>query len=351
MALAIPVFLIVLFGHALTLDVDRIPTAVLDWDRTPQSQALIHQFAGSRFFTVHSVQNFESIRAGIDDNSLLMGLVIPAGFAESLAASHEASVQILLDGSDSNTASIAAGYAEAVVQLYSAGLRDQAAVRRGMGKVKLPIEPRVRVLYNSELKSKNFIIPGLIAVIMSIIAGMLTSLTIAREWEGGSMEQLLSTPVRPSELLLGKLCAYFIVGMVDMVIALVVGVGFFSVPLRGSVLLLVACSALFLFGTLCWGIFLSTVTRSQLLAFQASLLSTFLPAFLLSGFLYSIENMPFIIQQFTRIVPARYFVAILQGVFLKGTGLALLWPQVLFLALYAAVIFSIAARKMRQKMA
>lgn len=351
LAIAVPLSLILLFGYALTLDVDRIPTAVLDWDRTPQSRAFIHRLDGSRFFNVEAAGSFEEIRAGIDRHRLLMGVVIPADFAEKLAAGEEAAVQVVLDGSDSNTASIAAGYAEAVVQDHAASLREEAAQRRGAGELKIPVAPRVRVIYNTELKSKNFIIPGLIAVIMSIVAGMLTSLTIAREWEGGSMEQLLSTPVRPAELLLGKLCAYFLVGMADMAIALIVGVGFFGVPLRGSLFLLVFCSALFLFGTLCWGIFLSTVTRSQLLAFQVSLLSTFLPAFLLSGFLYSIENMPLVIQQITRIVPARYFVAILQGVFLKGTGLAVLWPQVVFLVLYAALIFGVAVRKMRQKVA
>ncbi len=203
--------------------------------------------------------------------------------------------------------------------------------------------------YNNELKSRNFIVPGLIAVILMIIAALLTSLTIAREWENGTMEQLLSTPVRPMELLLGKMCAYFVLGMVDMVIALIVGVGVFGVPLRGSVLLLAAGGALFLFGALCWGILLSAVTRSQLLAYQVSLLSSFLPAFLLSGFIYSIDNMPFVIQQFTRIVPARYFVAILKGIFLKGVGLEVLWPQFIFLLAYAAIIFTIASARCEQR--
>jgi ABC-2 type transport system permease protein len=224
-------------------------------------------------------------------------------------------------------------------------------LRRGQGKLKMPVDVRIRVLYNNELKSRNFIVPGLIAVILMIIASLLTSLTIAREWENGTMEQLLSTPVRPAELLLGKLAAYFVLGMADMVISLIVGVGVFGVPMRGSAFLLIGASALFLFGALCWGILLSTITRSQLLAYQLSLLSSFLPAFLLSGFIYSIDDMPFVIQQFTRIVPARYFVAILQGVFMKGTGLEVLWTQVLFLGSYGALVFTIAVRKMRQKMA
>ena len=352
MALAVPLVLLLLFGYALTLDVDRILTVIYDQDQTPQSRELIQRFQGSRYFQiVPGPANYRTIVKHIDDSSALLGIVIPNDFARRTESGQEAKVQLLLDGSDSNTASIAVGYAEALILAYSAELREAMLLRRGQGKLKMPVDVRIRVLYNNELKSKNFIVPGLIAVILMIIAALLTSLTIAREWENGTMEQLLSTPVRPTELLLGKLAAYFVLGMADMVISLIVGVGIFGVPLRGSTLLLIVTSALFLFGALCWGILLSTITRSQLLAYQLSLLSSFLPAFLLSGFIYSIDNMPFVIQQFTRIVPARYFVAILQGVFMKGTGLEVLWMQMLFLVMYGALVFTIAVRKMRQKMA
>ena len=351
-ALLLPVILLLLFGYALTLDVDRIPTWIHDQDRTPQSRALIERFRGSRFFTIVGQEGgYDAIQHGIDNSSLLLGLVIPDDFSRRLARGEEAQVQLLFDGSDSNTASIARGYAEALILSYTVELREDALRARGMGELKMPIDPRVRVLYNNELKSKNFIVPGLIAVILMIISALLTSLTIAREWESGTMEQLLSTPVRPSELLMGKLLAYFVLGMADTAIALVLGIGVFGVPMRGNVLLLASVSALFLFGALCWGIFISTVTRSQLLAFQASILSSFLPAFLLSGFVYAIENMPWVIQQVTRIVPARYFVTVLQGVFLKGVGIEVLWTEILFLFVYAAIIFSVAVRKMRQKMA
>jgi ABC-2 type transport system permease protein len=352
MALAVPVLLLLLFGYALTLDVDRIPTVVYDMDKTPESRELIARFQGSRYFSiVERDGDYHDIVRRIDHSTALMGLVIPQDFSKRLLSSEQAQVQLLLDGSDSNTASIAAGYAQAVIVAHSEAIRQDMMMSRGMGKLKLPMDTRVRVLYNNELKSKNFIVPGLIAVILMIIAALLTSLTVAREWESGTMEQLLSTPLRPSELLLGKLSAYFVLGMVDMLLALALGVGVFRVPLRGSVVLLFFASALFLFGALCWGIFLSTVTRSQLLAYQASLLSSFLPAFLLSGFIYSIDNMPWVIQQVTRIVPARYFVSILQGVFLKGVGLSVLWADVLFLAVYGGLVFTLAARKMRQKMA
>jgi ABC-2 type transport system permease protein len=352
MALAMPLLLLVLFGYALTLDVDRIPTVVYDQDQTPQSRALIERFNGSRYFDiVERSGSYGEIDRRIERSTALLGLVIPRDFAEKLEHNQVADVQLLLDGSDSNTASIASGYAEALVRAYGTELREASTERRGMGKVKPPLDPRIRVLYNTEMKSKNFIVPGLIAVILMIIAALLTSLTVAREWESGSMEQLLSTPIRPSELLLGKLLAYFVLGMIDMAISILVGVLLFGVPLNGSPVLLVLAASLFLFGALCWGIFLSTVTRSQLLAYQASLLSSFLPAFILSGFIYSIDNMPFIIQQFTRIIPARYFVTILQGVFLKGVGLSILWPPVVFLMIYAALVLTLATRKMRQKMA
>lgn len=351
-ALFVPIVMLLLFGYALTLDVDRVPTLVCDQDRTPESRSLIEAFRGSRFFSVsETFDGHAAIRRAIDHNRVLLGVVIPADFSRSLARDQEATVQLIVDGSDSNTASIAAGYAEALVMAYSAGLRDAALKRRGMGELKVPIDARVRVLYNHEMKSKNYIVPGIIAVVLMIVAALMTSLCVAREWEAGTMEQLLSTPVRPVELLMGKLCAYFVLGMADVAICLIIGVGVFDVPLRGNVLLLIGTSALFLFGALCWGIFLSTVARSQLLAYQATLVSSFLPALLLSGFIFAIENMPFVIQQITRIFPARYFVTILQGVFLKGSGLRFLWVEIGFLAVYGAIVFAIANRKMRQKVA
>ncbi len=352
MALAVPMLLLILFGYALTLDVDRIPTVIYDKDGSPQSRELVERFRGSRYFSIVERQgDYREIVQRINHGKAMLGVVIDKDFARNVSSNSVARVQLLVDGSDSNTASIAAGYAEALIMNYSAKLREAQIVRRGAGKMETPIDVRLRVLYNNELKSKNFIVPGLIAVILMIIAALLTSLTIAREWENGTMEQLLSTPVRPNELLLGKLAAYFLLGMADMGIALALGVGAFGVPLRGSLVLLTFASALYLFGALCWGIFLSAATRSQLLAYQMSLVSSFLPAFMLSGFIFSIPDMPLIIQQVTRIVPARYFVAILKGVFLKGVGVEALWLDLVFLFVYAAIVFMLASRKMRQKMA
>jgi ABC-2 type transport system permease protein len=342
MALAVPLVMLLLFGYALSLDVDRIPTIVCDLDRSPESRALTARLAGSRYFEiVAETEKPGEVDRSVDRGESLLGLVIPRDYSRDLLSDRPARVQILLDGSDSNTASIARAYAESVV--------DAHAMEHIGGAP--PIEARLRVWYNSDLKSKNYIVPGLIAVILMIIAALLTSLTIAREWENGSMEQLLSTPLRPAELVLGKLAAYFTLGVADALIAITIGVFVFGVPLKGSMLLLAGATCMFLFGALAWGIFLSAVARTQLLAYQMGLLTSFLPAFLLSGFIYSIDNMPAVIQAVTYVVPARYFVALLKGIFLKGVGLELLWIQAAFLVIYAAVVFLLATRKLRQKVA
>ena len=328
-----------------------MPTAVYDLDRSPESRELIERFRGSRYFNIAaSATSPADLNQAIDQGKAIVGVMIQPGFGAELKAGREAKVQLILDGSDSNTAGIALGYAQSLVILHSMELRTQARERLGAPKAN-SIDARVRVVFNSDLKSRNYIVPGLIAVILMIIASVLTSLCVAREWENGSMEQLLSTPLRPVEFLLGKLAAYFAIGMVDMIICILTGVYLFGVPLRGSPVLLIATSALFCFGALCWGIMLSTITRNQVVAYQLSMISSFLPAFLLSGFIYSIDNMPTVIQFVSRIIPARYFVTILKGIFLKGVGVQILWAEILALTLYGLLVFLFAVRKMRAKVA
>jgi ABC-2 type transport system permease protein len=351
LALLLPVLMLLLFGFALSLDVDHIPTMIYDQSQTAESRALVRQFEGSRFFEIRGmVSDYAAMERAIDRSRILMGVVIPRDYAKKLGAGEEAQVQILLDGSDSNTASIALGYAESLVSSYSLDLRTAALNRRAGERLTPPVEARLRVWYNSSLESKNYVVPGLIAVILQIIAALLTSLTIAREWEMGTMEQILSTPLRPAEMVLGKMFAYFAVGLADATIAVLVGVFVFEVPFRGSVPLLVVSTCVFLFGALFWGIFISAAARTQVAAYQMGILSSFLPAFLLSGFVYSIESMPWEIQAITRIVPARYVVTILKGIFLKGVGLSVLWGELGFLALYALIVFLLATRKLNQKL-
>ncbi|MCS7025871.1 MAG: ABC transporter permease [Bryobacteraceae bacterium] len=352
LALAIPMLLLVLFGYALSLDVDQIPLAVFDHDDSGESRELIRRFTASPFFQFKArVESYREIEAGFRRGGALAALVVPTDFSRKLKQGETVAIQFLLDGSDSNTASIALGYAKALVSSYSSQLRTAWQVRKGAGEIKPPVELELRVIYNEELKSKNYIVPGLIAVILMIIAALLTSLCIAREWENGTMEELLSTPLRPAELVLGKLAAYFALGFVDMLTAVTAGIFIFGVPMRGSVWLLFLSACVFLFGALCWGIFLSATMRNQLQAFQAGLLSSFLPAFLLSGFVYSLEQMPLIPRLLSYIVPARYFVALMKGIFQKGVGLEVLWLELVFLVVYAGIVFVLTTRKLKEKLA
>ena len=351
-ALAMPLLFLVLFGYALSLDVDRIPTLVYDADRSPDSRALIQRFAGSRYFQIEGMaDNYQAIERGIDANRILMGIAIPRDYSGHVGAGEEAAVQLLLDGSDSNTASIAMGYANSIVANYAFELRSQGQNRKGGVVLAAPVDAQLRVWYNSTLESKNYIVPGLIAVVLMIIASMLTSLTIAREWEMGTMEQLLSTPVRAAEMVLGKMLAFFVVGIIDMAIAVLVGLFIFQVPFRGSFLLLAVTSCMFLFGALFWGIYVSASAKSQMVAFQLGMLSSFLPAMLLSGFVWAIENMPLPIRLITYGVPARYFVTILKGIFLKGIGWQVLWREMLFLSVFGVLVFVGATRKLKAKVA
>ena len=351
LALLMPVMMLLLYGYALSLDVDHIQTMVYDQDGTDASRNLVRQFQGSRYFDIVGFTNdYREIQHGIDDNSILVGLVIPRDFSRDLRSGRGANVQVIIDGSDSNTAAIAMGYAQNVVQAFSGEATVDVQNRRGR-HMPPPVDARLRVWYNSSLQSKNYVVPGLIAVILMIIAGQLTSLTVAREWEMGTMEQILSTPLRPGEMVLGKMLAYFVVGLIDSAIGLIVGVWIFDVPFRGSILMLAMSTCVFLCGALFWGIFLSAGCRTQVAAYQLGILSSFLPGFLLSGFVFAIDTMPKAIQVISVIVPARYFVTILKAVFLKGVGLGMLWNQLIYLLIFAAIVYFRAVRKMNQKVA
>ena len=278
MALALPILMILLFGYALTLDVDRIPAMVFDSDRTPESRELISHFQGSRYFSVlGAVEDYRSIEQKVNQDECMLGIAIPQDYARDLLSGGAPQVQMLFDGSDSNTASIGLGYANNIVQSFAAEIRGQAQNRMGRSALSAPVEPRLRVWYNSQLKSKNYIVPGLIALILMIIGALLTSLTLAREWEMGTMEQLLSTPLRPAEIALGKMSAYFILGLIDMLLTIIVGVGIFKIPQRGNYVFLISSGCLFLIGALMWGILVSSLSRTQLVAYELAMVPLFCP--------------------------------------------------------------------------
>jgi ABC-2 type transport system permease protein len=352
LALAMPAMMLLLYGFALSLDVDHVPVMLYDQDGTAASRSLERQFRGSRFFdVVGAVNDYAEIQRGIDRNKILLGIVIPRDFGKDLMAGRGSSVQLLVDGSDSNTASIAMGYAESVVQGYSMEVRSDIMNLRGAKPPPPAVVAQIRVWYNSSLQSRNFVVPGLIAIILMILTGQLTTLTIAREWEMGTMEQILSTPLRPVEMVLGKMLAYFVVGLVDAVLSFVAGVVVFGVPFRGSLLVLAVSTLVFLCGAMFWGIFISAGARTQVVAYQMGMLTTFLPGFLLSGFVFSIDTMPKWIQVISIVVPSRYFITILKSVFLKGVGLEILWPQLVYLLLFAGIVFWRSVRRLNQKVA
>lgn len=348
LAIVIPVILLILFGFALSLDVDNVPLIIWNQDKSQVSTDLILNFKNSRYFKIIGYfDNYVQLQNYIDTRKAMMAIVIPKDFSKYIQSNQAAPVQLLVDGSDSNTATIAMGYANAVVQGYNAKLIEDSVSKSGINDF-WPIDLRTRVWFNENLKSRNYIIPGLIAVIMMIIATQLTSITIAREWERGTMEQLISTPVRKGELILGKLIPYFIIGFFDLLIAVAMGQFVFTVPLRGNLILLLILSSIFLAGALAQGMYFSITAKNQLLATQLAILTTFLPTFLLSGFIYPIYNMPRVIQIITYAVPARYFIAILKGIYLKGEGLSILWPQTLFLSLFAFMIIAFAYRRFKK---
>jgi len=351
MAVAIPLLQLLLFGYALTLDVDNVPLVVWDQSESQASRELVSRFDGSRYFSLRlQARNYGEIERAIDSGQALVALVIPRDFARRIESASSAPVQLIVDGSDSNTATIAIGYAELLTQTYSQEVALQKIQRLGGQPMRKPLDLRARAWFNVEMQSKNFIIPGLIAVIMNVIAALLTSLTVAREWESGTMEQLISTPVRGPELILGKLLPYFSIGMLDVLLAVLMGKFLFEVPLRGNAALVFSTAAIFLTGVLSLGILISIVTKSQLLSSQVAMIVTYLPALLLSGLVFAITNMPKPLQLITYLIPARYFVKLLRGIYLKGLGLELLALEAALLTVFGVVVLVLANAKFKKKL-
>jgi len=352
LALVIPVLLLLIFGYGLSLDIDQVPTVIWNQDASAQlSRDFLLNFKYSKYFRIiRYTDNYRDIQRLIDNGQAMMALVIPKDFSHYIESGKVAPLQLLVDGSDSNTATIAMGYARAVVAKYNLNLivetfRQQGLVPRSSASL------RPRVWFNMGLNSRWFIVPGVIAMIIMIIAALLTSICIAREWERGTMEQLVSTPVKPQELIIGKFLPYFLIGFFDLFVAVVMARLLFGVPFQGSYLTLIVLSTLFLTGALSQGILISTIARTQLLASQLAMLSTFIPTMLLSGFIYPIFNMPPLVQSITYLIPARYYIVILRGLFLKGNGMDAMWGEAIFLALFAFLMFGLAINKFRKKVA
>ena len=339
LAFIIPLFLILMFGYALRLDVDSVKTVLVDYDKTPLSRDFIGKINASSYFNViNHLPNTNIAMEYLDRGLTTMAVIIPPGWTRDIKADREAPLQALLDGSDPNSANQSRGYITAFIDEYNRDLLIDFLRRTGKEKINNPVEGRIRVWFNEELESRNFIVPGIIAIIIMIVGAMLTSLVIAREYENGTMETILSLPIKAGELLTGKAIPYFIIGVVDVLVAVLMSKFLFGVVIRSSIWLMALASSLYLFVAISLGFFISITTKSQLVANNVAVLATYLPSFLLSNFVFPIVNMPKVLQLITYIVPATYFIDILSGLYLRNIGLDHLWKSYSVLLIMSMVL-------------
>lgn len=325
-----PAVLLFLFGYAISFDIKNIKICALDQERSSKSRNFISKFESSGYFKVISyLEREDEIDKFLVSGRASLGIWVPQNFSKN------SEVLIVIDGSDAGNASIILNYISDLL------LKN----KENSSNINL----KIRFWYNEDLKSKNFIIPGLIALIIAIISALLSSLTISREWERGTMEKLISTPLKPSEVIIGKLIPYFTIGIIDLVFSVLIALILFKVPLKGNLFFLSLVSSIYLFGGLSYGILISTATKSQILSIQISIVSTYLPTLLLSGFIFAIENMPDVIQTITYLVPARYFIFIVRNIFLKGSPVNYLYFQFILLILFSLLFFTLSIKKFKKE--
>jgi len=334
----LPVLMLVLYGYAINFDVKQIRMVVCDYDHSPSSRELVRLFERSGYFHVVSrVQRLKAVDEMLDRGRARVALVVPSDFSRDLARGRAAQIQTIVDGSDSNTATIALGYISGIVRDY----RPRAAPG---GHEPAPIEVRTRVWFNPQLSSTHFIVPGLVAVMLMLVATLLTALTVVRERERGTMEQLVVSPLTGLELLAGKLLPYGAISLLDVLLVLGAGRLVFGVPLRGSGVLLLAVSLVFILAALSIGALISTASRSQQGAMTAAFVATMLPTFLLTGFVFPIASMPRVLQAIAQVLPATHFLVVVRGILLKGVGLEVLWPRIAALAGFAGLALTVGCR-------
>ncbi|HEV8354537.1 MAG TPA: ABC transporter permease [bacterium] len=350
LALLMPVVQLLLFGYAITTDVERLPTVVFDQSQSQESRILLDQFVNSRYFDVRfTAANLQQIEEQIDHGSARVGIIIPPTFARDVQSGRTAEIQVIVDASDPLIARSAVSTAEAIGQVASLRIVAQRLTRAGLPAAGLPLEVRTRAWYNPDLRSVNFMVPGLLAVVLQMVTMMLTAVAIVRERELGTLEQLVATPIRKSELMLGKILPYVVLGYIDISLALVLAAYWFRVPIHGSLLLLYALALLFYLATLGQGILISTVSRTQRQAMQASFFA-FLPAILLSGFMFPREGMPPLIQGIGYAIPLTYFLIIVRGIILKGIGFIELANQIIPLTLLGLFFFIVSVVRFQKRL-
>lgn len=348
-AVAFPAVMLFVFAYAIRLEVDDVPMAVLDYDRSQESAALVDAFVNTGNYVVRRrVATEREVKHLLDDGAVRLALVIPPGFEREIAAGRIARVQTLIDGSYSATATIVRNEADAIVYAFA-----RARVRRALGGASVPegIRVEARVWYNPSLRSAVFVVPGLFAALLMAFPPLLTVLAVVREKESGSVQQIYVSPLKPWEFVAGKMLPYVAIAFLELVMILVLGAWWFKVPFRGSAALLLAGSTLYILCTVGIGLLVSTLTRSQVVAILLAVVITVMPSFLFSGFMFPISTMPEAIQWYTRLFPARYFTEVSRGLFLKGIGGGELWDEFAWLAAYTALVFAAASFRFRKKVA
>ncbi len=348
----VPILQCLIFGYAVTMDVRHIKLVVMDRDNSPASRELVAAFLGSDYFEARLwTEDEAAARAEIDAAAAGGLLRIEAGFGDAVESGRAAPVQLVVDGADSNTARLVLNYSQSIVLRHNRVVQVRQLDRRGGGLApEAVVDLRTRAWFNENLESRNYMVPGIMAVLVMLVTLMLTGMAVVREKEVGTIEQIMVTPIRPVEFILGKCAPFIVIGFVDVFLVTAVGVGWFGIPIRGSFLLLLGGMGLFLMSTLGIGLFISTVSSTQ----QQAMMTTFLfffPAMLLSGFIYPIANMPAPVQWVTIANPLRHVLVIIRGIFLKGVGLEVLWPQMLALAVIGALVLAIAVMRFRKTMA
>jgi ABC-2 type transport system permease protein len=344
-AFVLPLILLFLFGYGISLDALHVPIALVVENPTPDTASFVASFGQSPYFAPRIVRDRHSAEAALRAGEVAGIVVLRADFSRRLWDPNGAPIQVIVDGTDANTGRIVTGYVDGAWRVWL----TQRGAERGMDLTP-PVVAAPRVWFNPAVRSRNFLVPGLIAIIMTLIGALLTALVVAREWERGTMEALMVTPLSASEFLLGKLIPYFVLGMGGMMLSVAMAIGLFDVPLVGSVAVLFAAAALFLLAALGMGLLISTVSKNQFVAGQIAIITTFLPAFILSGFIFDVASMPRAVQIITLLIPARYFVAVLQTVFLAGNVWSVIVPNSLALALMAAFFLGNTRRLTRKRL-
>lgn len=364
-----PISMLIMYGYGIRYDVDNVPLTILDYDETPESRDLSQQMIRSGYFQlVRWARNQHEVDRDLTTDKSKAAVIVPVQFAAKIRAGEPVTVQAVIDGSDSNTATIAQGYLLAMIARYAAGLPAAGAAAPGIisdggsggfetrrymdeaGAAGLPIQLKSRIWYNPELKSVNFIVPGVIAVIMMIVGAILTALSIVKEKERGTIEQILVSPIRPLEMMIGKIIPYVIIAFIDLVIVVIAGYVIFAVPIKGSLFQLGIFAVLYLIASLGTGVFVSTIADTMQTAMLAAIFISLMPSILLSGFVFPLENMPVPIRLISYLFPGRYFVTAIRGIYLKGVGITVLWPEAVLLVCFSVGIVWLSASRFQEKL-